>query len=54
METPSGAIPFYLTLGLIIGPTLSLVRHPMRQDLFHLEPSSMTYTTEAVYTPERV
>jgi hypothetical protein len=54
METPSGAIPFYLTLGLIIGPTLSLVRYPMRQDLFHLEPSSVTYTTEAVYTPKGV
>ncbi len=25
-ETPSGAIPCYLTLGLIIGPTLSMVR----------------------------
>ncbi len=54
METPSGAIPFYLTLGLIIGPTLSLVRYPVRQELFHLEPSPMTYTTEAVYTPEGV
>jgi hypothetical protein len=54
METPSGAIPFYLTLGLIIGPTLSLLRYPVRQELFHLEPSPMSYTTEAVYTPEGV
>jgi hypothetical protein len=23
LETPAGAIPFYLTLGLVIGPTLS-------------------------------
>jgi hypothetical protein len=29
-ETPTGAIPCYLTLGLIIGPTLSTVRTPMR------------------------
>ena len=25
-ETPAGAIPCYLTLGLIIGPTLSMAR----------------------------
>ena len=23
LETPAGAIPFYLTLGLVVGPTLS-------------------------------
>jgi hypothetical protein len=28
-ETPTGAIPCYLTLGLIIGPTLSMVQSPM-------------------------
>ncbi len=36
LETPSGAIPFYLTLGLVIGPTLSgFVLRPARSCIAH-------------------
>ena len=40
METPAGAIPFYLTIGLIVGPTLGLAG---RQQLvgYHLPPIEM-------------
>ena len=30
------------------------LKYAVRQELFHLEPSPMSYTTEAVYTPEGV
>jgi hypothetical protein len=48
LETPSGAIPFYLTLGLVIGPTLSVVGSAACQEL---RPSSIAYAPEA-YSPE--
>jgi hypothetical protein len=41
-ETPTGAIPCYLTLGLIIGPTLSMTRSPMHLT-FPDEQLAMTY-----------
>jgi hypothetical protein len=45
METPAGAIPLYLTIGMIVGPTLSLV--PLRAS----DPSDLqeTYESEAAY-----
>ncbi len=43
METPAGAIPFYLTIGLVIGPTLSMVRSPARPRLLRAEPYSLAY-----------
>jgi hypothetical protein len=51
-ETPSGAIPSYLTLGLIIGPTLAAVSSPLRQTFFHSEPSPAAYPPQGAYTPE--
>jgi len=33
LETPAGAIPFYLTLGLVIGPTLSGFCSPAGKEL---------------------
>ena len=47
LETPSGAIPFYLTLGLVVGPTLSVVGSAAR---YGLQPSSTAYAPEA-YIP---
>jgi hypothetical protein len=51
-ETPSGAIPSYLTLGLIIGPTLAAVSSPLRQRLFQSEPFPGAYPPQSAYTPE--
>jgi hypothetical protein len=49
-ETPAGAIPSYLTLGIIIGPTLSLATVPLRQRLFQSPAaSSVNYAPEGVY-----
>jgi hypothetical protein len=47
-ETPAGAIPLYLVLGLMIGPTLSSAAYPLRSRLFHLEHSSIAYTPEGI------
>jgi hypothetical protein len=51
METPSGAIPFYLTMGLFIGPTLAMVRAPARQGLYRFESTTTAFGGEA-YTPD--
>jgi O-antigen ligase len=48
LETPSGAIPFYLILGLVVGPTLSVVGSAARHGL---QPSSIAYVPEA-FRPE--
>lgn len=47
METPSGAIPFYLIIGLVIGPTLALVRSPSRSGLPLAQPYSLAYAGES-------
>ena len=55
METPSGAIPLYLTMGLIVGPTVALVPASERRELFRLRPaysSQGAYESEAAYTSE--
>ncbi len=51
METPSGAIPLYLTMGLIIGPTLDMVQYPARQELYRFHPQD-AYEPEHAYTSE--
>jgi O-Antigen ligase len=51
-ETPSGAIPSYLTLGLIIGPTLAAASYPLRQTLFHSEPYPAAYPPQSAYAPD--
>jgi O-Antigen ligase len=52
METPSGAIGFYLVIGLVAGPTLYAVRSPARQELFRLEPSPVAYRPQGAYTSD--
>jgi hypothetical protein len=55
-ETPTGAIPCYLTLGLIIGPTLSMVRSRARLVPLYPQPS-IAYPRDAyareLYESER-
>jgi hypothetical protein len=46
METPAGAIPIYLTIGLIIGPTLDMVPSSV---LYRFEPQE-AYEPEPAYT----
>jgi len=50
METPSGAIPFYLTMGLVVGPALAALKSPARQGL--LRPASVPYPQQEVYVSE--
>ncbi len=57
METPAGAIPFYLTMGLFVGPALSSIGSPVRQALPRGVPSvpypqAAGYATEGVYSSE--
>ncbi len=58
METPAGAIPFYLTMGLFVGPALSAIGSPARQALSRRAPSSVAYpagyAAEGVYTSEAI
>jgi hypothetical protein len=50
METPMGAIPFYLTIGLIVGPTLGLTSRAQLEDYHaHTEP---VYEAEMAYAME--
>ncbi len=51
METPSGAIPFYLTMGLFLGPTLAMASAPARQGLSRFQSSSPAFGAGA-YTPD--
>ncbi len=57
METPAGAIPFYLTMGLFVGPALSAIGSPARQTVSHgvssaAYPQAAGYATEGVYSSE--
>ena len=46
METPAGAIPFYLTMGLFVGPALAALGSPARQALSRpAAPLSVTHTS---------
>jgi hypothetical protein len=53
METPSGAIPLYLTIGLIVGPTLDMVPSAARQELYRFH-SRDAYEHEVAYTSEGI
>jgi hypothetical protein len=52
METPSGAIPFYLTMGLFVGPALSSLGSPAREALSRSAPSSIAYPAQGEYARE--
>ena len=45
-ETPTGAVPCYLTLGLVIGPTLAMVRSSARASL-RPQPYSVAYVGDS-------
>jgi hypothetical protein len=53
-ETPSGAIPSYLTIGIIVGPTLAAASFPLRERLFRSSPSPVPYAPEGAYTSEAI
>jgi hypothetical protein len=52
METPAGAIPFYLTMGLFVGPALAALGSPARQRLSLATPSAVAYPQQGGYAPE--
>jgi O-Antigen ligase len=49
LETPAGAIPFYLLMGLFVGPALAALGSPAREALSHLAPA---YPQQDRYAPE--
>ena len=54
METPSGAIPFYLTMGLFVGPAMATMSSPVRERLSDRASSPAPYSTQGMYAPEGV
>jgi hypothetical protein len=52
METPAGAIPFYLTMGLFVGPALAALGSPASQRLSLATPSAVAYPQQGGYAPE--
>jgi hypothetical protein len=52
METPSGAIPFYLTMGLVVGPALAALKSPARQESLRPVSPSVPYPQQEVYAAE--
>jgi hypothetical protein len=52
-ETPFGAIPAYLIIGLVVGPTLSSASYPLR-DRLRRPQTAAPYAPEAAYTSEAV
>jgi hypothetical protein len=51
METPWGAIPFYLMTGLFVAPHLAAIGSPARA-LSRSKPSSIAYPAHGEYAPE--
>jgi hypothetical protein len=54
METPAGAIPFYLSIGLFVGPYLSALGSPARQALPHPADASLVYPQQTSYASEGI
>jgi hypothetical protein len=59
METPSGAIPFYLSIGLFVGPSLAALGSPAREVSHSMSPSIAypaqgEYARGGVYTSETI
>lgn len=58
LETPAGAIPFYLCIGLFVGPALAALSSPAREALSRPAGSSVSYpqptgyAAEGIYTSE--
>jgi hypothetical protein len=52
LETPAGAIPFYLCIGLFVGPALAALGSPAREALSRLAPASVAYPQQDGYAPE--
>jgi hypothetical protein len=51
LETPAGAIPLYLLIGLFVGPALDALSSPARAALSRLAPASVAYQQDG-YAPE--
>jgi hypothetical protein len=54
LETPAGAIPFYLCIGLFVGPALAALGSPARQALSRPADSSVVYPQQTGYAPEGI
>jgi hypothetical protein len=59
METPAGAIPFYLTMGLFVGPALAVLDSPARVALSRRAaavgyPQAAGYAGEGAYPSEAI
>jgi hypothetical protein len=52
METPAGAIPFYLTMGLVVGPALAALKSPARQESLRTGSAAVAYPQHDAYVPE--
>jgi O-Antigen ligase len=54
METPAGAIPLYLMIGLFVGPALAELGSPAREQLSHPVGSSVAYPQQTGYAREGI
>jgi hypothetical protein len=54
METPAGAIPLYLMIGLFVGPALAELSSPAREQLAHPVGSSVAYPQQTGYAQEGI
>jgi O-Antigen ligase len=54
METPAGAIPLYLLIGLFVGPVLGALSSPAREALSYPAGSSAAYSQQTEYASEGI
>jgi O-Antigen ligase len=54
LETPAGAIPFYLCIGLFVGPALAALSSRAPQALSRPVDSSVVYPQQTGYVPEGI
>jgi hypothetical protein len=54
LETPAGAIPLYLMMGLFVGPVLAELGSPAREQLSHPAGSSVAYPQQTAYAREGI
>jgi hypothetical protein len=54
LETPAGAIPMYLLIGLFVGPALGALSSPAREALSYPAGSSVAYPQQTDYASEGI
>jgi hypothetical protein len=54
METPAGAIPLYILIGLFVGPVLGALSSPAREALSYPAGSSVAYPQQTDYASEGI